>query len=164
VEPDDHGRRHWLHEPNTKPNWNSYTDTVTKHIPGINSNANTSDTNTYGDTHSDTTNHTYSTTNHTYSTTNHTYSATNHTYSSAGYTYSNATGSNPDTNADADSNGDSKSNTCRAGSQSLDSDAGSDGRKRGYRRVHRHRNRAQTCASPSYWSFLDGPRGARCAG
>ena len=111
MESDDHGKRHWLREPITKPNWNSYSDTVTKHIPDINSNSNayTSDThahtNAYGDTHSDTTNHTHSTTNH---------------------TYSNAAGSNPDTNANATANADSnrnpdsKSNTCRPGPQPLD--------------------------------------------
>jgi hypothetical protein len=114
VESDDHGKRHWLREPITKPNGNSYSDTVTKHIPDINSNSNayTSDThahtNASGDTHSDTSNHTHST--------------TNHTYSNAGYTYSHAAGSNPDTNATADSNPnpDSKSNTCRPGPQPLD--------------------------------------------
>jgi hypothetical protein len=111
VESDDHGKRHWLWEPITKPNWNSYSDAVTKHIPDINSNANTSDaytyTNAHGDTHSDT---------------------TNHTYSNAGYTYSDPTVSNPDTNATANADPNSKSNTCRAGPQPLDSDAGSDWR------------------------------------
>jgi hypothetical protein len=146
MESNHHGKRHWLRrQSNTKPNWNSYSDshgsanrdTFSFKPRFANTNTTTVYPHRYANFNStaDSDNHTYTTTNHTYSNAGYahsnagyTYSHTGYTYSDTGYTYSNAgyTHSDAAANSDPNPNADAKSNTCRAGPQPLDSDAGSD--------------------------------------